>query len=188
MNFGKTPLHTKAYVLLWSNGKCDPTYNMHMQMYAVTKEAWGKAEIIKSVLPLATAGASVGCYLLRSALLLVIVQILTQCYIGIWCWTSLWWNAWDGTFWCFKPCSILRIKNIFLEPATWDRSDTVVFFFTKMILLYMPLMSECTHHSQLADMVLEQLAFHWQTNGTWVAKWGTLENVTKFADCDNLSC
>ena len=42
--------------------------------------------------------------------------------------------------------------------------------------------------SQLVDMVLEQLAFHWQTNGTSIAKLGMFENVTKFAACDKLSC
>ena len=103
----------------------------------------GVAEIIKSVLPLATAGAYVRCCLFQSAILLVIVQILTQCYIGIWCWISSWWNAWDGTFWCFKPCSILSIKNILLDPATWDRSDTVVVVFTKITSLYTTLTSEC---------------------------------------------
>ena len=103
----------------------------------------GVAEIIKSVLPLATAGASVRRYLFQSALLLVIVQILIQCYIGTWCWISLWWNAWDGTFWCFKPCSILSIKHILPDSATRDRSDTVVVVFTKITSLYIPLISEC---------------------------------------------
>ena len=40
----------------------------------------------------------------------------------------------------------------------------------------------------VVDMDLEEVAFYWQANATWVAKGGMLKNVTNFAVCDSLSC